>query len=190
MLLLQLLEGRPPPAGGRRGCMPAFIWFYAVRGGVGWLVGCTWHLLVLDYILRVHGSFVSRRNVRFLLFGGVDVLAARLCPPPPLSVLRRPRPKWWSALVLQNAATAVAKKLYSPKESELLPRGHTFSQKVRKKYFPPLHTTRYTYTNWITLLGSSTNWPGGQLPPGPPSELPWLRVAPFYLLREYCLINW
>ena len=76
-------------------------------GGVGWL-----HLalLVLDYILRVHGSFVSRRNVSFLMFGGVEVLAARVCPPPPLSILRRPRPKWWSALVLPNAVSVVEKK--------------------------------------------------------------------------------
>ena len=61
--------------------------YLVLRGarGVGWLF--SWHFLVLDYILRVHGSFVSRRNVRFAVRGVLS-----LFPPPPLSIYTDPVP--------------------------------------------------------------------------------------------------
>ena len=67
------------------------------------------------------------------------VLAAHACPPPPLSILRRPRPIWWSALVLHNAATAVEKTILSKGEWAAATRPYFFAKSMQK-YFPPHHT--------------------------------------------------
>ena len=101
---------------------------------------CFWHVCVLHLPYPFCTDPVPLVGLRCECVQGrrFCVLAARVCvcPPPPLSILRRPRPISWSALVLHNAATVV-EKIFSPKESVALPRGHTFSRKVCKKISPP-----------------------------------------------------
>ena len=64
------------------------------------------------------------------------VLLARVCPPPPLSILRRPRPISWSALVLHNAAIVVEINTLSKGQLADAAQPYFFTKSMQKDIHP------------------------------------------------------